>query len=101
MKRLSFFEKFKNGDANNMAYRMALIDIFINKVYVFDSDDSRVEIYCNAIKQKIISSLGELTRSPKEQLARLKGFEPLTHGLEGRCSILLSYRRTISGYITY
>ena len=26
-------------------------------------------------------------------LARLKGLEPLTHCLEGSCSILLSYRR--------
>ena len=33
----------------------------------------------------------------KKTMARLKGLEPLTHCLEGSCSIHLSYRRLWSG----
>ena len=32
-------------------------------------------------------------------MARLKGLEPLTHCLEGSCSIQLSYKRIIIPYI--
>ena len=35
----------------------------------------------------------QLSYTRHKTLARLKRFELLTHGLEGRCSILLSYRR--------
>ena len=34
---------------------------------------------------------------PNGKMARLKGLEPLTHCLEGSCSIHLSYRRIWSG----
>jgi hypothetical protein len=34
-------------------------------------------------------------------MARLKRFELLTHGLENRCSIQLSYRRTMVGVVRF
>ncbi len=37
------------------------------------------------------------THHTEGKLARLKGLEPLTHCLEGSCSIHLSYRRVWSG----
>jgi len=65
-----FFAKFKNGDANDHAYRAALIDAFINKIYLYDGDDARVEIYCNASDQMINCSIDEHSkRSSIEQLA--------------------------------
>ena len=81
-----FFDKFKGGDANDIAYRMALIDTFINRVDVFDGDDSRLEIYCNAIKQKIVSPIGKHKSSPMGQLAPQVGLEPTTLRLTAACS---------------
>ena len=71
-----FFEKFKGGDVNDITFRMALVDTFINRIDVFDGEDSRLEIICNAIKQKIVCPLGKLLRSSKGQLVRPAGIEP-------------------------
>ena len=38
---------------------------------------------------------GEKPHKSQIRLARLKGLEPLTHCLEGSCSIHLSYGRTL------
>jgi len=40
-----FFEKFKNGNADDITFRTALIDTFINRIYQYDGDDPRAEIY--------------------------------------------------------
>ena len=66
-----FFEKFKNGDANDHAYRIALIDTFINKIYLYDGDDARAEIYCNASAQTINVAIDKpVDGSSMAQLAR-------------------------------
>ena len=58
-----FFEKFKNGDVNDIAYRTALIDTFVGKILVYDDDDARIEIYCHASEQKMSCPIGELQKS--------------------------------------
>ena len=56
------------------------------------------------LPDKVPSEEGEPKAKPDSQsgtgrkaMARLKGLEPLTHCLEGSCSIHLSYRRIWSG----
>ena len=90
-----FFEKFKGGNVNDFAFRSALIDTFINKIYLYDGEDARAEIYCNASDTKINCSIDKpIKSSSMEQLARQERLELPTLCLEGRCSILLSYWRT-------
>ena len=48
-----FLNKFMNGDATDHTFRMALIDTFVNKIYLFDGDDPSAEIYCNASDSSI------------------------------------------------
>jgi len=43
----SFFDRFTYGDLNDINYRRALVDTFINRIYLFDFD-VKVTIYYNA-----------------------------------------------------
>ena len=89
-----FFVKFKDGDANDHAYRSALIDTFINKIYLYDGDDPRVEIYCNANEQPINTSFEMLScakdehskRSSLAQLAQHPRNEPAPAHAPGSCT---------------
>jgi hypothetical protein len=50
--------------------------------------------YRNMIQIKISDSAQARSQIIRSSLVRLAGFEPAAYGLEVRCSIQLSYRRT-------
>ena len=71
-----FFDNFKGGDITDNTYRQALIDTFVNKIYLFND---KVIILCNTGENKIECPLGELLKSsPKGQLVELTGVEPVS-----------------------
>ena len=79
------------------AYRTALVDVLVDKILMYDDDSPLIEIFCRASDFCIESPKSEpLNRgSDLERLARRERFELPTLCLEGRCSILLSYRRIL------
>jgi len=74
-----FLERFTDGDINDVAYRQALVDTFINRIYVFDDE---MTIYYNAheTQQKNVP-FGEHKGSPKGRMVELRGVEPLSESV--------------------
>ena len=98
-----FLTQLKTGDVNDADYRNRLVNIFVNEIYLAETE---VTIIFNVSKQKIslsvpytdkdktfknVETLSYTKGSYKTVLVSQEGFEPPTLGLEGRCSIQLSY----------
>gem|GEM_PF-2410074 len=83
-----FFDKFKNGNANDASFRTSLIESLVNKVCLYDGEDAYADIYCNASEYGIRIPLNKHGKvSPKGQLVPLVRVELTTHGLGNHCSI--------------
>ena len=86
-----FLNSLKKGNMQDEKYKKLLIKVFINKVYlyndylyiIFNSANEK-----NSLKVPIIE---EIESSFNGHLVSQKGIEPPTPGLEGPCSIQLSY----------
>lgn len=99
-----FLNQLKTGDVNDIDYRKRLVNIFVNEIHLSETE---VTVIFNVSKQKIslsvpitdkdktfinANALSYTTQgSYKLCLVSQKGFEPPTPGLEGLCSIQLSY----------
>ena len=63
---------------NDSVFHSVLIDTFVNKIYLYDGENGRVEIYCNASEQSINVPIGKLDKSsPMGHLAPPTGIEPI------------------------
>ena len=70
-----FFERFAKGDPDDINYRKMLVDIFINRIYLYDD---LLQIYCNAYEGQINIPLDEPVKgSSKGRVVTHRGFEPL------------------------
>jgi hypothetical protein len=74
-----FFERFTKGDADDINYRRALVDIFINKIYLYDN---HIKIYYNAQEGQINVPINEL---------ELSSGSPMGHLVEANRSTLSLY----------
>ena len=76
-----FLEHFRSGDINDIIYKKSLINTFVNKIIVYENKLTILynlqDCQCNVLYNTTVVSQ--------------EGFEPPTPGLEGPCSIQLSY----------
>ncbi len=77
---------------HNMA-RLAGLTLALRAMSSLRSDIVQIG-YCQFVEPTLYLA-GSIPARLRHNMARLAGFEPATLGLEGRCSIQMSYRRMI------
>ena len=98
-----FLTQLKTGDINDIEYQKRLINTFVYEIHIAEKE---VTVIFNVSKQKISLSVPITDKdkhfisvetshtnvnSYKTVVVSQEGFEPPTPGLEGLCSIQLSY----------
>jgi DNA invertase Pin-like site-specific DNA recombinase len=76
-----FLTQFTKGDINDLKYRRALIDTFVNAAYLYDTDEGRnkkLTILCNTQDGQISLSIDEIEGSPNGRLVEAMGVEPMS-----------------------
>ena len=56
-------QTIQRGQRNDYAFRIAVIDTLDERIYLYDGDDARIEIFCNASENSIKVPINE---PPKE-----------------------------------
>ena len=75
-----FLSQFKKGDINSQKYRQGLIDMLVNKIYLYDGE---MTVLCNTQNGHFDVSLDEISSS-KGRLVDPMGFEPTLSALRTR-----------------
>ncbi len=75
-----FLEQFRCGDINDIKYRQSLIDVFVSKIYLFDTDggkNKKLTIICNTGDSQLSElTLNDLEGSYKGHMVEMGGVEP-------------------------
>lgn len=76
-----FLEQFANADMTNIKHRQALIDTFVNKIYLYDTDDGKnkkMTVLCNTQNGQIDVSIDDVEGSSMGLMVEMTGVEPVS-----------------------
>ena len=94
-----FLTQFANGNIDDIKYRQALIDTFVNRIYLFDTDNGKnkkLTILCNTQDSQLSEiTLSDLESSPKERLVEAGRIELPSENPSTRLST------SVSGGLTF